>query len=325
MSTEITVAFRGATLLLVEHQQQPYVPMKPVVVGMGLAWEPQAAKLRSNSRWGMTEIVIPTAGGEQGTSCLPLRKLPGWMNSIHPAKVRPEIRDTVIAFQNECDDILWDAWQKRMGAPIVEQPTPINPEPPSIQSHFQGGRWLVHMDQRGNLIFNPVDPEAFHVPAREFPAVISSAEFPSRLLPMVLAAAAEPILIKRAFPSIAFAGVGDKTNATPQPSHDPPRRCHDGLLVGIDPPFICAEGHQRVEHNERRRAVLVSINNPIRQAGKNNHVVIDTGQPQIRAGDIPNKEPIEDTPPFFVVKLQGLHEFPQPSREGLPPVLSGDE
>ena len=62
---------------------------------------------------------------------------------------------------------------------------------PSIQSHFQGGRWLVHVDSRGNLIFNPVDCEAFHVPASEFPAVISSAEFPSRLLPMVLVAAAE--------------------------------------------------------------------------------------------------------------------------------------
>jgi len=132
MSTEITVAFRGATLFLVEHQQQPYVPMKPVVEGMGLAWQSQHEKLKSNPRWGITEIVIPSIGGPQGASCLPLRKLPGWMNSIHPAKVRPEIRDTVIAFQDECDDILWDAWQKRMGAPTVEPPTPISPSPPRL-------------------------------------------------------------------------------------------------------------------------------------------------------------------------------------------------
>jgi len=62
---------------------------------------------------------------------------------------------------------------------------------PSIQAHFQGSRWLVHMDQRGNLIFNPVDCEAFHVPAREFPAVIGSEEFPGRLLPEVLSAVSE--------------------------------------------------------------------------------------------------------------------------------------
>ncbi len=132
MSTEITVAFRNSTLFLVEHRQQPYVPMKPVVEGMGLDWASQFTKLKANPRWGIAEITIPSSGGPQGASCLPLRKLPGWMTSISPNKVRPEIRDTVIAFQNECDDILWDAWQKRMGTPTYEKPTTINPEPPRL-------------------------------------------------------------------------------------------------------------------------------------------------------------------------------------------------
>lgn len=78
----------------------------------------------------------------------------------------------------------------QMEAALRQAPTTTPALPSDIHSHFQGGRWLVHMDQRGNLIFNPVDREAFHVPASEFPAVISSAEFPSSLLPMVLSAAA---------------------------------------------------------------------------------------------------------------------------------------
>jgi len=79
----------------------------------------------------------------------------------------------------------------QMEAALRQGPTTTPALPSDIHSHFQGGRWLVHMDQRGNLIFNPVDCEAFHVPAREFPAVISSAEFPSSLLPMVLSAVSE--------------------------------------------------------------------------------------------------------------------------------------
>ena len=118
-------------------------------------------------------------------------------------------------------------------AMAAEQPTPINPEPPSIQSHFQGGRWLVHMDQRGNLIFNPVDPEAFHVPAREFPAVISSAEFPSRLLPMVLAAAAERMV--GVFDRRQRHPVGPSTATQPIPLAQPAAEEHQAARYVGDP------------------------------------------------------------------------------------------
>jgi len=30
--------------------------------------------------------------------------------TIHPDKVRPELRDKILAYQNECDDVLWRYW-----------------------------------------------------------------------------------------------------------------------------------------------------------------------------------------------------------------------
>ena len=111
--TQITVPFHSAELYLVEHDGQPYTPMKPIVENMGLAWQAQLAKLNSNAqRWGITKIVIPTLGDLQEMVCLPLRKLFGWLMTISPNKVKPEIRDSVIMYQNECDDVLWDYWTK---------------------------------------------------------------------------------------------------------------------------------------------------------------------------------------------------------------------
>lgn len=111
--TQITVPFHSAELYLVEHDGQPYTPMKPIVENMGLAWQAQLAKLNSNAkRWGITKIVIPTLGDLQEMVCLPLRKLFGWLMTISPNKVKPELRDTVIMYQNECDDVLWDYWTK---------------------------------------------------------------------------------------------------------------------------------------------------------------------------------------------------------------------
>ncbi|QNB13420.1 hypothetical protein G5S35_17465 [Paraburkholderia tropica] len=109
---QVKVPFHGAELHVVEHNGQPYTPMKAIVDGMGLAWQPQHRKLAENGqRWGITEMVMPTLGGRQSMICMPLRKLPGWLMSIEPGKVRDlSVRARVIQFQDECDDVLWQYW-----------------------------------------------------------------------------------------------------------------------------------------------------------------------------------------------------------------------
>ncbi|WP_349569376.1 phage antirepressor N-terminal domain-containing protein [Azotobacter salinestris] len=109
------VPFRHAELLLVDHDGEPFVPMRPVVQGMGLDWKSQHAKL-SVCRFStcMVEITMQLPGDTQrrAVACLPLRKLPGWLMSIHPNKVRSELREGIIAYQNECDDVLWSYWNE---------------------------------------------------------------------------------------------------------------------------------------------------------------------------------------------------------------------
>lgn len=110
-SRAITVPFHGAELYVVEHNGQPYTPMKPIVEGMGLDWRSQAAKFRGNKeRWGVAMITTPTNGDDQGSTCLPLRKLAGWLMTLHPSRLAPEVRARVIQYQNECDDVLWQYW-----------------------------------------------------------------------------------------------------------------------------------------------------------------------------------------------------------------------
>lgn len=111
------IQFREQELLLVNNAGEPFVPMKPVVEGMGLAWQSQHRKLQSG-RFAtcITEMVIqlPNDNQRRTVTCLPLRKLTGWLMSIHPNKVRPELRDGIIAYQNECDDVLWSYWNEGM-------------------------------------------------------------------------------------------------------------------------------------------------------------------------------------------------------------------
>ena len=111
------VAFHGDTIYCISYQNQPYTAMKPIVENMGLAWQTQARKLTScKERWGVTIMVIPSTSGEQNTLCMPVRKLPAYLASINPNKVRPELREKIIRYQNECDDVLWDYWMNKRAA-----------------------------------------------------------------------------------------------------------------------------------------------------------------------------------------------------------------
>jgi hypothetical protein len=126
MTTAITVPFHGADLFIVEYQGQPYTPMKPIVEGMGLDWASQFTKLKNNAgRWGIVMITIPTLGDLQEMICMPLRKLAGWLMTIQPSRVKPQIRDTILKYQNECDDVLWQYWTEGQVTRKAEPTEPL--------------------------------------------------------------------------------------------------------------------------------------------------------------------------------------------------------
>lgn len=112
-SRAIAVPFLGADLYVIEHNDQPYTPMRPVVEGMGLDWKNQHAKLMSSRfKSSVVEITTQLPGSSQARAltCLSLRKFPGWLMGIHIGKIKEESRDRVQAFQQECDDVLWQYW-----------------------------------------------------------------------------------------------------------------------------------------------------------------------------------------------------------------------
>ena len=110
------VTFHGDTIYAFEHNGEPYAPVRPIVENMGLDWKTQFRKLcAGRDRFRVVKITTQLPGDDQGRKmlCIPARKLAGFLATISHNKVRNGLRAKVLAYQRECDDVLWDYWQSR--------------------------------------------------------------------------------------------------------------------------------------------------------------------------------------------------------------------
>ena len=111
MNTLINIPFHSKPLCLIDADGKPYVAMRPIVDGMGLAWPPQERKLKA--RFTSTVTILDTValdGKQREMLCLPLEKLPAWLLIIHPRKVKAAIRADVERYQAESEAALWNYW-----------------------------------------------------------------------------------------------------------------------------------------------------------------------------------------------------------------------
>jgi hypothetical protein len=112
---EITkVPFYGNELITVERDGQVFVAMKPITDGMGLSWSTQAQKLeRQKNKFNCVHMnTVAEDGRTREMLCLPVKKLNGWLFSINVEKCRPDIREKIRTYQEECFQVLYDYFHK---------------------------------------------------------------------------------------------------------------------------------------------------------------------------------------------------------------------
>ncbi|EIW8190801.1 phage antirepressor N-terminal domain-containing protein [Escherichia coli] len=108
------VPFNGQQIITAMAAGVAYVAMKPIVENLGMSWSTQQTKLMKQiSKFNCVHMNMVAADGKlRKLLCLPLKKLNGWLFSINPEKVRADIRDKLIQYQEECFTVLHDYWAK---------------------------------------------------------------------------------------------------------------------------------------------------------------------------------------------------------------------
>lgn len=115
MSNQITtqtLSFHGSDLITLKVEDVIYTAVKPIVEAMGLDWGGQQQKLsKSGDKFNCRDISMVAKDGKiRQMLCMPLKKLNGWLFSINPEKVRADLREKVIQYQEECFEALYNYW-----------------------------------------------------------------------------------------------------------------------------------------------------------------------------------------------------------------------
>lgn len=114
VETQIEVIpFNGIELLSKKIDEIIWVALKPIVVGMGLDWNTQLNKAKNDTRYRVMPIPFETKGGIQEMLSLNAYHLPAFLYSINPNKVRIDLRDRIISFQNETFKVINEYWNKK--------------------------------------------------------------------------------------------------------------------------------------------------------------------------------------------------------------------
>lgn len=94
---------------------QVYVPLRPICDALGVTWPSQLNRIKRDpvlSKRLKGVFITNTPGGQQEMSCLPLDYLNGWLFGINAHRVKDKIRDRLIRYQEECYQVLAEAFQE---------------------------------------------------------------------------------------------------------------------------------------------------------------------------------------------------------------------
>ena len=114
MNEIIKVPFGKNEIMVIEKGNHHYVPLKPLVKALNLNWVAQYELVRRDpvlsKKW--IRITVPTNGGPQEMFALELEYLNGWLFKIPARRYSGKRRETIIRYQKECYNVLFEYFHK---------------------------------------------------------------------------------------------------------------------------------------------------------------------------------------------------------------------
>ena len=109
--------FHGQELVVVtDDSGERWVAIKPICENIGVQAQVQQQRLYENPQFNCILIhAVGADGRNREMACIPIHQLNGWLYTINVNRVRPEVRDNLIIYQQECSKVLFQHFMPQGG------------------------------------------------------------------------------------------------------------------------------------------------------------------------------------------------------------------
>jgi len=111
MKNEI-VKFKNVAIECPKVDGDIYVAVRPICDAIGINSQTQIEKLKIGLNGTSVEgVMMPSTGADGKTYemfCIPLKYVFGWLMMIEVDKVKEDVRETLIAYKEECHQVLYE-------------------------------------------------------------------------------------------------------------------------------------------------------------------------------------------------------------------------
>lgn len=110
------ITVNNREIMIATQGNERFVAIKPICEAIGVDYDYQLEKIKNDeilSQLTKMYRVVAADGKVREMRVLPLRFVFGWLFTINPNNVRPEVKQDVINYKMECYNALFDSFTKR--------------------------------------------------------------------------------------------------------------------------------------------------------------------------------------------------------------------
>lgn len=115
MSTQ-TITVNEKEIIIATIDNEKYVAIKPICEALGVNYDSQIEKINSDeilSQLTPLRGLVGADGNKRKMRSISLKFVFGWLFTINPKNVKPEIKQQIIDYRMECYNALFDSFTKR--------------------------------------------------------------------------------------------------------------------------------------------------------------------------------------------------------------------
>lgn len=111
-----SIIINETEIFIISEANEKFVAIKPICQALGVNYDTQIEKINNDEILGQLTTLRGSTGAdgkEYKMRVMPIRFIFGWLFTINPKNVNPEIKHLIIKYRMECYNALFDSFTKR--------------------------------------------------------------------------------------------------------------------------------------------------------------------------------------------------------------------